>query len=155
MVASESVFAFNAGKATKGDNSLCPFSVVDNNSPFNTMILMGSKLDVSDISFASQVNTINIAKTQDVPLDVYYNIAGEGTGSINAYMTVNAQDARGNGTKQVVVGFNKPVCKTQKPSPVYASQTVPSSELRYTETSTAIGTWNFAKEMHAQSGVAI
>ncbi len=100
--AEEAVTLFNAGQATDGvgTSTLCPFTNVKGttNPPFNTMVTQFSKIDVSQVSLATQMAATTIAGTADVPLTVDYNVNAEGVGDITAGTSIFAQDARGDGT---------------------------------------------------------
>jgi hypothetical protein len=96
----EEISTFNAGMATTSkDTLLCPFSASKDpvNPPFNVMVQSGSKFDVYSAAIATQVGATTVAETGDIPLTVDYNIDATGLGSVTAYTSVYAQEARGDG----------------------------------------------------------
>jgi hypothetical protein len=101
----ESIAQFNAGQTgTKaGDVMLCPFSSTPDSviPPYNEAVVMGSKYDMYYGTVATQAGATTTAKTGDVPSNTQYSVTADGAGSITAYMSLFAQDARGNGTSLV------------------------------------------------------
>ena len=101
----ESIAQFNAGQTgTKASEvMLCPFSSTPDSviPPYNEAVVMGSKYDMYYGTVATQAGATTTAKTGDVPSNTQYAVDATGAGSISAYMSVFAQDARGDGKSLV------------------------------------------------------
>jgi hypothetical protein len=167
-VGDESATIFNAGQATSGkEQFLCPFTSAATTTvpPFNEAVIMTSHFDVTDIQENSQVGILGVAATGDVPSTINYNIGATGTGSIGTTMGVFAQDARGTG--QALITPAKTVttpavkdcrgkvivpAKTTTTPAVYGPVT-PSSQIQYSEKTTAMGQFTFGKTMSYTSQV--
>ena len=166
-IGSESASIFNAGQATSSkDQFLCPFTASTTTTvpPFNENVAVGSHFDAYNIQENSQTGITSVAATGDVPSSLSYNIGASGTGSINTYMNVLAQDARGNGqvlitpAKTTTIPATKDKCgkvitpaKTVTTPAVYATE--PSSDIQYSEKTSAMGNFVFSKAMGYTSQV--
>jgi hypothetical protein len=136
---SEDISTFNAGLATKAvDTFLCPFGDAGNtyNPPFNTQAKAYSSFDVSQINLATQASSVDIAKSADTPLNLAYNVAGTGQGTITAGMNSLSMDAKGTGSSTNNLKW-------------------PNSVSSFKNFDTAIGTFDFSKSMSFGSGFAI
>lgn len=151
----ESAAIFNAGQATSGtEKFMCPFTSAATTTvpPFNEMAIMGSHYGATQLSATSQVGITGVAKTGDVPSTIHMNLEATGVGSIGTFMGVNAQDARGTGQTLITPAKVDKCGKVTKPA-VYSPVT-PSSVVQYHESTTAMGTFVFGKNMQYTSGVA-
>ena len=136
---SEDISTFNAGLATKAqDTFLCPFGDAGNtyNPPFNTQAKAYSNFDVSAINLATQGSSVDIAKSADTPLNLAYNVAGTGQGTITAGMDTLSMDAKGTGSSANNLKW-------------------PNSVSSFKDFTTATGTFDFSKSMSFGSGFAI
>lgn len=182
-VGEESIAQFNTGQAGKvaGTGYMCVFnSAVDKKiAPFNELSIMGSKFNVDNIDMSTKASSTNTASVIEVPSKTSYVISAEGSGDISAYMSVFAQDGRGDGTyvvtpattiTQVVTPVkedkeehkfytsnkkpsNKPLKTITIDVPAVISPITPSAETFYHDYTSASGNFVFYKSMGYTSGI--
>lgn len=183
VVGDESASIFNAGQATSGtDKFLCPFTSAATTTvpPFNEMVTLGSHFDATTINQNSQMGITSVAASGDVPSSINYNIGATGQGSISTFMNILAQDGRGdgkslvsaakttttpgktttvktdgywNGCKWVPGTSTTTVTKDVTTTTPAVYTTVPSSQIAYSEKTSAMGTFVFGKNMQYVSKV--
>jgi uncharacterized cupredoxin-like copper-binding protein len=145
MTSSEQIVMDVAGNfGNSASNFLCPFAEgkSDYTPAFCNIVQMGSSMDVTYVNVVTDAAKRDIQATADFPLEASYSIAAKGllvdtpdglvampaVGSINAYMNVHTQEARGNND-------------------------VPEADFVYKESTSASGYINnFAKSMYYQDG---
>jgi hypothetical protein len=145
MTSAEQIVMDVAGATgNSGSVYLCPFAEgKSNNTPaFCNIVQMGSSLDATYANVVTDAAKRDIQATADFPIEASYSIAAKGvlvdtanglvsqpyTGSVNAYMNVHTQEARGNND-------------------------VPEADFVYKESTSASGyVNNFAKSMYYQDG---
>ena len=180
VVGDESASIFNAGQATSSkDAFLCPFvaSTTTTVPPFNEAVVLGSHFDATNLNQNSQLGITSVAATGDVPSSINYNIGATGSGSIGTYMNVLAQDARGDGKSLVSAATTKTIpgqtvtvktydsCGKVKTTtttttkdqvvqvPAVYTPVTPSSQVQYSEKTSAMGNFVFGKTLGYTSKV--
>lgn len=167
VTGAEEAATFNTGMATDGSKTfMCVFgNTAGINPPFNEMVVMGNKYSATEIGLETETGVTAVAKTADVPASIHMDVGATGEGKISTYMSVFAQDARGTGQtlvskeiKTVIPAVKDECDKVITPektviTPAVYTPITPSSEIRYSEKTTAMGSFVFGKSMKYTSQI--